>query len=74
MRVTEVLVHIKLVRFPLIVLVFVHGGISGKYRRAVIEIDRDVAFQTDRKAEIRACWKEDGSAAFRYGSIDRFVY
>ena len=73
MRVTEILVHVELIRFPLIVFALVHNGIGGEYRRTVVEIDRDVAFQTDGKTKISACGKINGTSTLRRRGLDRFV-
>jgi len=44
MGMPKILIHIELVRFPLVVFALMRGGIGRKDGRAVVEVDRYIAF------------------------------
>src|SRR6185503_3723390 len=71
--VAEVLILIPLVWLGRIIFAVAITRIGGKDRRALIEIECDVAFQTNREGAIRARGKEDGAAARSRCRIDGFV-
>src|SRR5262249_31599078 len=62
MAVSEILIFVPWVRFRRIVRSVIGRRIGGNDSCSLIEIERDVAFQTDRKTQIRSGRKTDGSA------------
>src|SRR5262249_24846063 len=71
--VSEILVLIPLIRLRHIVRSMVGHRISRDDRRALIQVERDIALQVNRKTQIRSGWKPHGSAAGRGSGIDGLV-
>src|SRR6185295_391306 len=70
---TEVLVHVPLVRFWLVVLDLSFNKISSEDRCALIEVQGDVALQTNRDGEISSGWKVHHSAAGDSSCFNCFI-
>src|SRR5262249_52064306 len=71
--VSEILILIPLIRFRRIVHSMVGHRISRDDRRSLIQVERDIALQVNRKTQIRSGWKPHGSSAGRGSSIYGFV-
>src|SRR4030095_15307761 len=68
-----ILVLIPLIRLWRIIRSMIGHGISRDDRRTLIQVERDIALQVNRKTQIRSGWKPNGSSAGRGGSIDGLV-
>src|SRR5215831_7994055 len=73
MAVSEILIFVPWVGFRRIVRSVIGHRIGGNDSCSLIEIERDVAFQTDRKTQIRSGRKMHGSAAGSCSSVDGLV-
>src|SRR5258705_11532058 len=70
MTVAEVLIHVPFIWFGLIVTALHLLRISRYESCSVIEIERDVALQTNRETQVSAGRKVDSAAARGSGSVD----
>src|SRR5262249_14909163 len=70
---SKILILIPLIRFRCIVHSMVGHRISRDDRRPLIQVERDIALQMNRKAQVRSGRKPHGSPAGRGSSIDGLV-
>src|SRR5258707_14535942 len=70
MTVAEVLIHVPFIWFGLIVTALHLLRISRYESCSVIEIERDVALQTNRETQVSAGRKMDSAAPRGSGSVD----
>src|SRR5713226_7823401 len=73
MAMAKVLVHVPLIRLGKIILAIIFCGICGEDRRTLVQVQRDVALQTNREAQISAGRKVHAGATGRSSSFDRSV-